>query len=66
MEKIIILNKTNGFYSDVLKTKFKINFKIFNYYLNENLNKSEKIILKEINELIKKNDPKNLSTIYFL
>ena len=56
MEKIIILNKTNGFYSDVLKTKFKINFEIFNYYLNENLNKSEKIILKEINELIKKNN----------
>ncbi len=54
MEKIIILNKTNGFYSDVLKKKFKINFEIINYYLNENLNKSEKIILKEINELIKK------------
>ena len=56
MEKIIILNKINGFYSDVLKKKFKINFEVINYYLNENLNKSEKIILKEINELIEKNN----------
>ena len=54
MEKIIIINKTNSFYSDILKNKFKINFEIVNYYLNENLNKSEKTILKEINSQIKK------------
>ena len=56
MEKIIIINKTKGFYSDVLKNKFKINFEITNYYLNENSNKSERIILNEINNLIKKKE----------
>ena len=48
MEKIIIINKTKGFYSDVLKNKFKINFEITNYYLNENSNKSERIILNKL------------------
>ena len=52
MEKIIIINKTNGFYSEVLNYKFKIKFETINFYLNENLNKSEKNIIKEINDLI--------------
>ena len=52
MEKIIIINKTNGFYSEVLNYKFKIEFETINFYLNENLNKSEKNIIKEINDLI--------------
>ena len=54
MEKIIIINKTNGFYSEVLNYKFKIEFETINFYLNENLNKSEKKIIKEINDLIHK------------
>ena len=40
MEKIIIINKTNGFYSKILDYKFKIEFETINFYLNENLNKS--------------------------
>jgi len=54
MEKIIIINKTNGFYSELLSYKFKIEFETINFYLNENLNKSEKNIIKEINDLIYK------------
>ena len=54
MEKIIIINKTKGFYSEVLSYKFKIEFETINFYLNENLNKSEKNIIKEINDLIYK------------
>ena len=52
MEKIIIINKTNGFYSEALNYKFKIEFEVINFYLNENLDKSEKNIIKEINNLI--------------
>ena len=52
MEKIIVINKTNGFYSEALNYKFKIEFEVINFYLNENLDKSEKNIIKEINNLI--------------
>ena len=60
MEKIIIINKTDGFYSDILKNKFSIKFKIINYCLNVNSHKTENEIINNINDIVNENDIKYL------
>ncbi len=60
MEKIIIINKNKGFYSDVLKNKFNISFEVINFYLNDYYNKTENKIINEINKIIKDKNIKYL------
>ena len=60
MEKIIIINKTKGFYSEVLSIKFKIKFEIYNFYLEDHFDKTENEIIKNINSTIKENNIKFL------
>lgn len=60
MEKIIIINKTKGFYSEVLSNKFNINYKVYNFYLENHFDKTENEIIKDINYIINENKIKFL------
>lgn len=60
MEKIILLNKTKGFYSDVLGNKFNIKFKVYNFYLEDHFDKTENEIIENINTIIYENNIKFL------
>lgn len=60
MDRIILVNKTKGFYSEILSNKFKIKFEIYNFYLEDHFDKTENEIIKNINFMIKENDIKFL------
>lgn len=60
MEKIILVNKTKGFYSDVLGNKFNIKFKVYNFYLEDHFDKTENEIIENINTIIYENNIKFL------